>query len=144
MYDVTYVKMHKNAHKYLAFPSVNFFESLYSSRQRLYLSNFIFPKNPIKQIFLNVKKYHFRNKELKGSSPYLHLRKLIKIITEGNARIYRKSRIFWTRCYHGNDLQKVNNNKHMIVRMLLISLENFVNKSHNGGKLGFLEHFSPI
>ena len=60
MYDVTYVKMHKNAHKYLAFPSVNVFESLYSSRQRLYLSNFVFPKNPIEHIFLNVKKYHFR------------------------------------------------------------------------------------
>ena len=37
--------MRKNAHKYLAFPSVNIFESLYSSRQRLYLSNSIFSKH---------------------------------------------------------------------------------------------------
>ena len=38
-----------------------FFESLYCSRQRLYLSNSIFSKNSIEEIFLNVKKYHFFN-----------------------------------------------------------------------------------
>ena len=45
--------MRKNAQKYLAF------ESLYSSRQRLYLSNSIFLKNYIEQIFSNVRKYNF-------------------------------------------------------------------------------------
>ena len=40
-------------HKYLAFPSVNGFESLNSLRQRLYLFNFLFSKNSIGQILLN-------------------------------------------------------------------------------------------
>ena len=43
-YDVTCVKMPNNERKYLAFPSVNFFEGLCSARQRLYLSNSIFSK----------------------------------------------------------------------------------------------------
>ena len=92
--------MPKNERKYLAFPSVNFFKSLYSSRQRLYLSNSVFLKISIEQSFLNVKKYHFltlkqicsieflENKELKGvksiSSPVqilknFHQRKLEKL-----------------------------------------------------------------
>ena len=78
-------KMPKIERKYLAFPLVNFFKSLYSSRQRSYLSNSIFSKISMEQIFLNIKKYHFltlkkicsieffENKELKGSSRYLHL-----------------------------------------------------------------------
>ena len=51
--------MPKNKHKYLAFPSVNFIGNLYSSRQMLFLSNSIFSKNSIEQIFLNVKKISF-------------------------------------------------------------------------------------
>ena len=51
---------------------------------------------------------------------------------KGNSRHCRKKRentkkspiFFLTRCCHGNDLQKVNNNTNMIVRMLLILLEN--------------------
>ena len=76
--------MPKNKHKYLAFPSVNFFGNLYSSRQMLFLSNSIFSKNSIEQIFLNVKKYFvtlirkcsvefFENMELKVSRRYFHL-----------------------------------------------------------------------
>ena len=77
--------MPKNERKYLAFPLVNVFKRLYSSRQRLYLSNSIFSKISIEQIFLNVKKYHclalknicpivfLENKELKGLNRYLRL-----------------------------------------------------------------------
>ena len=84
-YDVTCVKMPQNEHTYLAFPLVNVFESLFPSRQRLYLSNSIFSKHSIQQIILNVTKYHFltleeiwpikllENKEYKGSSRYLKI-----------------------------------------------------------------------
>ena len=92
-YDVTCVKMPKNEHKYLAFSSLNFFERLYSSRQRLYLFNSIFSKNSIEQIFLNVKKYNwlhiiFRKYEIKRVKSILspvqilkhfHRRKLEKL-----------------------------------------------------------------
>ena len=40
-YDVTYVKKPKNE---LALPSVNFLESLFSYRERLYLFNSLFQK----------------------------------------------------------------------------------------------------
>ena len=43
----------------LAFPSVNFFKSLYSLKQRLYLSNSILFLNFYRTNFLNVKKYYF-------------------------------------------------------------------------------------
>ena len=49
-----------------------------------------------------------------------------------------------TRCCHGNDFKKINNNTKVIARMLLSLMENFMNISHRGGDLGFLEHFSPI
>ena len=122
--------MPQNEHKYLALPSVNLFESLYSSRQRLYLSNSIFSKNSIEQMFLNVKKYHFltlkkicsieflENKELRVkliSSP-VQIKKKISLketrqIAEKRGKV-QKSNIFWTRCCHGNDLQKVKQHKY--------------------------------
>ena len=84
-YDVTCAKMPQNEHKYLAFPLVNISKSLYCSRQRIYLSNSIFSKTSIEQIFLNVKKYHFvtlkkiccieflENMKLERPCRYLHL-----------------------------------------------------------------------
>ena len=54
-----------------------------------------------------------------------------------------KAKYFELVVAYGNDLQKVNNTN-MIARMLLILLENFVNISHRGKKLGFLKHFCPI
>ena len=58
-YDVTCVKMTKNASRYLAFPTLHFFKSLYSSRQSIHLSNSIFSNVFIEQMFLNVKIYNF-------------------------------------------------------------------------------------
>ena len=142
--------MPKHERKYLAFLSVNVFKSSYGSRQRLYLSNSIFSKMSITQIVLNVKKYHricsiefLENKELKGSSRYLHLCKFWKNFTEGNSRNCRKNRkntktalYLLTRYCHGDHLQKVNNNTNMIARMLLILQENFMNISHMEKKTG--------
>ena len=140
--------MRKNERKYLAFPSVNFFKSLYSSRQRVHLSNSIFSKISIEQIFLYVKKYHvltlkricsvefLENMELKESSWYLHLCKCSPNETREIAEKREntnKALYFLTRYGHGNDLQKVTNNTNMIARMSLILLENFVNINHRGG-----------
>ena len=81
-YDVTCVKMPKNERKSLSFPSVNVFKSLYSSRQRLYLSNSIFSKNSIEQMFLNVKKYHFLTLKKICSIEFLENKELrVKLIS---------------------------------------------------------------
>ena len=73
------------------FPSVNVFKSLYSSRQRLYLSNSIFSKISIKQILLNVKKYHCLTLKnlLHRISP-----KETREIVEKIGKIQKKSYIF--------------------------------------------------
>ena len=99
VYDVPCVKMNTNI---LRFVQWTFLQRLYSSRQRLYLSNSIFSNISIEQIFLNVKKYNFltlkkicsieflENNELKGLSRYLHLCKLKKIVSEGTREIAKK------------------------------------------------------
>ena len=47
-------------------------------------------------------------------------------------RKIQKNPIFLTRCSHGHDLQKVNDNTSVIARMLLIVLENFMNIGYRG------------
>ena len=51
--------MPKNEPKYRASPSVNFFKT------KVIPFQFYFSKNPIEEIFLNVKKISLENKELK-------------------------------------------------------------------------------
>ena len=46
--------------------------------------------------------------------------------------------------FHGNDVQKVNNNTNAIAGILLILLGNFINIGYRVGGLDFLKHFSPI
>ena len=76
--------------KYLAFLSVNFLKVC--TVHRLCLSNSIYSKNYIKEkyYFLTLKKIFsiefLENKELQGSSRYLHLRKFQNIFTKGNLK----------------------------------------------------------
>ena len=96
--------MRKNAHKYLAFASVNFLKRLYSSGEKLYLSNSI--------IFLN---FYRRIKWVKSISSPMRLK---KNFTEGNSKHCKQAQYFLTGYCHGNNIQTVNNNTYMIARML--------------------------
>ena len=145
MNDVPNVKMPKMNANILRFLRWIFLK-VCTVQDKGYTFPILFFKGFYRRNFLNVTKYNFltikniysilflENKELKGSSWYLHLCKFKKKFTERKLEKlrekegkYKKSLIYFlTRYCHGNDLQKVNNN----ARMLLILLENFVNISH--------------
>ena len=94
-------------------------------------------KKDINQHFLA--DWRAKGQQISAPPQKFHRRKLEKLQKKKTGKKQKKL-LLWTRCYHGNDLQKVNNTN-MIARILLVLLENVVNISHSGKKLGFLKHF---
>ena len=137
------------------FPSVNVFESLYSSRQRLYLSNSLFSKNLSIKFCLMLKNMKFSDTDktigttlhlfcIKITKQFYQVCKVWRNFTEGNSSAKKlKKQALYIEPVAMTTIIKVNNNRNVIARVLLILLENFVDISHRG-KLGFLKHCSPI
>ena len=77
------------------------------------------------------------------SNKFCLMSKNIKFSVTDKTKNSKKPYIF-NSLFHGNDVQKVNNNTNVIAGILLTLLGNFMNISYRVGGLDFLKHFSPI